>query len=523
MSNTRYLEIDSTYRDRNAYPEVSQFEVQISQSGRRSKENSVDPVCLSSPVAQWTSNRFNVLISGTSITAEVISVPSIAPPLQPQIAGGTDNINLIIRSKYTAGAGPAPLVVPGAQQLQKIKNYYLTCNVRVQISAGPPITYAYRAITYYEWLSSDIDYDYARIVLSSSFPDTVLPLGGNGVLIQIVDPTDLTITPSAIFIPNGYLGANCYYGLYMYNESLMQYRRIVNYDFAVNLAFLEGSTVSGTWLPSHNYSIRKEIPTVPSLQFTSSTTSTIRCNIGSLSQINNYYNHNFLRIIPYGSGIYGVGTLVPSGTLAPSGEMRRIVSYTLLPVLPPYTEAVFTVTPSFSQAPTVSGGGNTHSFEILGFSYDNACPFVYSGSLVSQQEMVCYQIELLNLILPNKTLNTQYGSRIAYYPYVYVELSNVSATGSGLTNIIYSNNPNSTRMIFRACVDDMNQPQNAPFIKIDGDKMVQTIKFKPNDNLRFRVILPNGELFRVNDTEYFAPNQPNDKNQITALFAMKRL
>lgn len=53
--------------------------------------------------------------------------------------------------------------------------------------------------------------------------------------------------------------------------------------------------------------------------------------------------------------------------------------------------------------------------------------------------------------------------------------------------------------------------------------MVQTIKFKPNDNLRFRVILSNGELFRVNDTEYFSPNQPNDKNQITALFAIKRL
>jgi hypothetical protein len=132
-------------------------------------------------------------------------------------------------------------------------------------------------------------------------------------------------------------------------------------------------------------------------------------------------------------------------------------------------------------------------------------------------------MELLNLILPNKTLNTQYGSRIAYYPYVYVELSNVSASGAGLTNIIYSNNPNSIRMIFRACIDDMNQPQNAPFIKIDGDKMVQTIKFKPNDNLRFRVIMANGEPFKVNDTEYFSPNQPNDKNQITALFAIKRL
>jgi hypothetical protein len=499
MSNTRYLEIDSTYRDRNAFPEISQFEVQISQSGRKSKENSVDPVCLSSPIAQWTSNRFNAtILNGSIVSATVYSIPT------PSISAGTDNINIIVQA--TIG------------QLQKIKNYYLSCNVRVQLTPTP--TYAFRTITYYEWLSTDgTTFDYARIVLASGFQDTVLPLN-NTVSISILDPTDLSLTPPSIFVPNGYVGANCYYGLYMYNESLSDYRRIINYDFAVNLAFLEGSSVSGIWLPTHNYSIRKELPTVPSFRFTSSTTSTITCPIGSLIPIKNYYNHNFIRIIPNtptGTGVYG------RNYLAPTGEMRRIVDYTLLPLLGPFTSAVFTVTPPFSSVPVASAIGNTHSFEILGFSYDNACPFVYSGSMVSQQEMVCYQIELLNLIIPNKTMNTQYGSRIAYYPYVYVELSNVSATGGGLTNIIYSNNPNSTRMIFRACVDDMNQPQNAPFIKIDGDKMVQTIKFKPNDNLRFRLILPNGELFRVNDAEYFSPSQPNDKNQVTALFSIKRL
>ena len=159
-------------------------------------------------------------------------------------------------------------------------------------------------------------------------------------------------------------------------------------------------------------------------------------------------------------------------------------------------------------------------FEILNWSYDNSVDLSYSGPIISQPEMVC--IELLNIILPNKTLNTQYGSRIAYYPYVYVELSNVASGGSALTNIIYSNNPNSSRMVFRACVDDLNQPQNSAFIKIDGDRMVQKMKFQANSTIRFRVLLPNGELFRVNDSEYFSPNEPNAKNQITALFAIKR-
>ena len=479
MSNTRYLEIDSTYRDRNAFPEISQFEVQISQSGRRSKENSLDPVCLSTPIYQWTSNRFDATGSAT-LNVTVVSIG-------PGINSGTDNINLIV----TAASGV----------LQKIKNYYLSANVRISISPTP--TYAYRTISYYEWLSTSAGQDYARIVLLSPFQDTVLPLN-NGQIISILDPTSLVTTPPSIFVPNGYVGQNCYYGLYLYNETRSDYRRIVNYDFAVNVAFLDSAVT--TWVLTDNYSIRKEAPLISSTVITASTINTISCAVGTLITTTNYYNHNFIRIIP--TGVYGVGSV------APTGEMRRIVGYSVVAGV-----ATFNVTPGFSVAP----GVGTHRFEVLSFSYDNACPFVYSGSIVSQQEMVCYQIELLNLILPNKTLNTQYGSRIAYYPYVYVELSNVSAPGSGLTNIIYSNNPNSTRMIFRACIDDMNQPQNAPFIKIDGDKMVQTIKFKPNDNLRFRVILPNGELFRVNDAEYFSPNQPNDKNQITALFAIRRL
>ena len=95
---------------------------------------------------------------------------------------------------------------------------------------------------------------------------------------------------------------------------------------------------------------------------------------------------------------------------------------------------------------------------ILPFTYDNLNPFVYTGSLISQEEMVCYQIELLNLILPNTTLTVGNGGSIAYYPYVYVELQNVSACGANLKNIIYSNNPNSTKVLFRAAIDDVPNP-----------------------------------------------------------------
>lgn len=62
-SNTIYLEVDSTYRNRNSFPEISDFEIQVSQSGARSKENSLDPVSLAAPVAQCSNQFiFNILL-----------------------------------------------------------------------------------------------------------------------------------------------------------------------------------------------------------------------------------------------------------------------------------------------------------------------------------------------------------------------------------------------------------------------------------------------------------------------------
>ena len=57
MINTRYIEINSTYRDRNLWPLSSEFEIPLSQTGKKSMENSLDPVSLSMPLFSWTSNN----------------------------------------------------------------------------------------------------------------------------------------------------------------------------------------------------------------------------------------------------------------------------------------------------------------------------------------------------------------------------------------------------------------------------------------------------------------------------------
>jgi hypothetical protein len=144
-------------------------------------------------------------------------------------------------------------------------------------------------------------------------------------------------------------------------------------------------------------------------------------------------------------------------------------------------------------------------------------PFVYTGSLASQQELVCYEVELLSLILPTETIDVANGGSISYYPYIYVELSN---TCSSSRNIIYSNNPNATKQLFRVPVFDVQE--NPVFTKIGGG-MSQTIKFKPNDTLRFAVTLPNGEVYENVIEEKFSPFAPEPRIQISAMFSLKRL
>ena len=137
--------------------------------------------------------------------------------------------------------------------------------------------------------------------------------------------------------------------------------------------------------------------------------------------------------------------------------------------------------------------------------------------------MFSYEIQLLNVVIPNQTLSVGNGKRMPYYPYLYVELANVSSSGAGQRGIIYSNNPNSTKMLFRACIDDTNFPRSSNFLRFDGDGIVQTIKFKPNDNLKFSVHLYTGEVFQTVEAENYSPLPPNPDIQISAVFCLSRL
>lgn len=486
MSNTRYIEIDSTYRNRTDWPLPANFEIRLAQSGTKGKLDALDPVSLSTPIKVWNSNIFNKSITATSpiLTGTIVSSSGVPP--SPYI-GASGSQKVII----------AQFSLP-PQQPQLIKDYYAKA-VLTNTSVTPV---QQRRIVSSEHVSSTLNFVTMRFVIESSFGDDVV--GGN--TITITDPTDLTdLNNPQFFIPVGDLGQDSYIRYFLYNDTLSQSRPISGYDALTHMLTVDtthsvvatntAGPVTG-WTANNSYNIRRSLP-VFNGQLTAATTTTVTFTVG-VSTEDNFYNGDFVRIKP----------TIPIGPT--DNEIRRITRYD-------GTTLTATVFPPFSASPVLT------YVEILPFNFDQAVPLNYTGSTVSQQEMVCYEIELLNLILPNNTLVGGRGSRITFYPYVYVEFTNLTSASSGTNGVIYSNNPNSNRMLFRAAVDDIPNPLLSPFIKIDGDGMRQTVKFSPNDNLKFSVRLPDGVIFETNQNETKSPEEPNPSMQISAIFAVRRL
>jgi hypothetical protein len=322
-------------------------------------------------------------------------------------------------------------------------------------------------------------------------------------------------------------------------QNTIIYSKVVSYDFLSNTVTLE-NPLGTNWVITDSYSLRKTLPSqmlrlplLSSLSFSlpytlpfSQITLTQNCIFlpSNASQIDNFYAGQYIYMYP--------STVINNQTTPLSnieGVCFYIISYIgngynacfVAPVSPPNVPSPTQYYPSYTSVASPLSPAPGNVINIVSFSNDNYTPLIYNGSVVSQNETVAYEISLVNLTLPNSTLVT--GARIAYYSYIYVELSNVTASSSSSKNIIYSNNPNSNRALFLVPITDINDPQRSPFIKLDAGSMVQTVKFKPNDCLRFSVFLPDGTLYQTITSDYYSPSAPNPLVQIDALFGIKRL
>lgn len=454
----RFLELDSTYRNRIQFPDPARFGVSISCNGRTTNGGFIDPIALSAPIKAFTGLNFDRTIPAqTTDTVSVLAKPTVNPtPLS-----SSDTATTFVVQSLTAGA------------LQTEDGYY---NDAI-ISDGN----FFRKIIEYEYIGAStvgLGLDLARITLDRPLSDTAL-----------VDDLALTITSSTsldadlvLFVPNG---GSTYFGYTLYNETRLESTTEFTYDKDLNLITV--TNPPATWLPGNNYSLRKEKPLLAQTITVNGTTTTFDIVAGGVNYVGQYVRRK--------STDYTAGD---------TGEIRRIISQ---------SGDTLTVNPPFSSAILISD-----EIEILGVSRDNNNDISFTGTRVNHQEKVCYEIQLLNIMLPNQLLKA--GNTIACYPYVYVELSNHQGTYS---KNIMSNNRNSHKMTFRAVVSDNTSIDNTCFVKLDGGGMVQTIKFNPNDYLTFSVLLPDGSLYDTVLDENYSPLEPNKLVQISAMFSFKRM
>jgi hypothetical protein len=254
--------------------------------------------------------------------------------------------------------------------------------------------------------------------------------------------------------------------------------------------------------PSAQYRIRDGIPLIKSDSIVAGDYNTVQLPSGITSSTDDFYTGSFLWI--YNRTVFPVPT--PFYQL---NDYRQIVAYD-------GATHTATIAPAFSQ--DVSSAAPV-TWELLQFDHENFSPLDVCASSVDAQQMVCYDIELVSLLLPNLDLAVARGNSISFYRYVLVEFYNQTAHVRGS---IYSNNPAVNKCIFYVPIINTIPPTSAPYVPLAG-VCTARIKFKPYDNFRFAVYMENGELFETVEQDTAPPLPPNPAVQVSVAFRLQRV
>lgn len=461
----RYIEIDSTYRDRVSFPEPSSFNIFIGDTNNNNILDSSDPITVSIPI-----HTFTTTTGAVDETTEIGIVGSFASNNSRSFKIEHADVLSPIHDFYVGSTiflsndGFADAVNTETISRQ-ITSYLILSNV------SPPLV---RAL----------------ITVDIPFPDGFLISRDMGTEVRIISTSNpISESNSSFYITNGSDIDGFYNDYYLYNETLNESRQIISYDGTLKLAYIP-TLLGSSWVytdPSDVYSIRKELP------FEIGTITSVNPIILSNTSSNIDLVGSYLRVKP---------------ALDTDGSTYQTIRITS-------SDGAGTVGVNGIFNPITVGD----SYEILRYTRNNEQRLSFNNTLF-ENKTVCYELELLNLIIPNLTLT---NGELKSFPYLYVQLQNAGGKSSGNNNsIIYSNNPNSSKMLFRVPIDDDCQT-TCSFIKIDGDGMIQTIKLNPGHSLTFGVFLPDGTPYETIQKDTTSPIPPDRLLQICAMFSLRRM
>lgn len=529
MSNRRFIELSSTTRNRNLYPQPAEFEVPFAPPRTLNQTNTLRGAYYTTP--PYTSGSPGLIYSKNMDVADIVTNGIVEYKWK-----GNQVIDTTQIQSTSSNIAAYVNVNVFSSPYSTVQDYYVGYEFNDQTISTSSLIQSYTP-------SSGLFTFQSPLSASPSIGDNVFILDPSNASTLTTDP--FVILPGIDSSGKKILNyEQAYNGYYLIDETLSSsttvvFSKIISYDFLTRKATLNQG-IPG-WSVGDSYTIRKTLPNefleiVPPPSFAGypllpSISSYTQINLSNCifldplvaNQTDNYYSGSFIYVYPdpvadsqttelinIEGGCFYINSYIGNG----------ICACFVTSVNPPNVNAPTKYYPSYtSNAINYPQAGI--KINIVSFSNDNYTPLIYNGSVVSQNETVAYEISLVNLTLPNIVLVT--GARVAFYSYVYVELSNVTASSSSSKNVIYSNNPHSNRALFLVPITDINDPIRSPFIKLDAGSMVQTVKFKPNDCLRFSVFLPDGTLYQTITSDYYTPSGPNPLCQIDALFGIKRL
>ena len=474
---TKYMELNSNYRNRNLSEIPAEFEVGISQTGMKTNTGALDPITYAYPEIVFVPNNFTQV----DLIVCVVTV----------FVNNTSAGSVIIVKKDSTNI---PINVNG---------YYKGAVLSITGEGNTDYTYRRRIL---DW--TVLNSEKYQVTIDGVIPDNIFTGSSTDnitdIKCKILSPTDITdLTRPYIFIPTGLDIENYYKKYVVWNQTQSVSVPILSYDKVTHLALL-GDITGLSFSGSDILVLRKVAPSEYGTLATSTSTTPKSYNIQQ--QVSEGLVNSFLRL-------YLSATPNPIDTATGNVNPDANVIRKIVKVLDTNTVVLDEAIPSLP--------ATGWKYEIMNFSIDNYSPFIFTGSMSSQNQPVAHEISLSSLVLPNVYLEN--GGRIAYYPYVYVEIENLSATTSSSKNIIYSNNPHTHKAIFKVPITDLNHPSISPFVKLTGNGMKQTMAFKQNDNMRVAVRLPNGEIFKSikKDTSY--GQEPDAFLQTSFCFGIERI
>ena len=186
------------------------------------------------------------------------------------------------------------------------------------------------------------------------------------------------------------------------------------------------------------------------------------------------------------------------------------VIYPLLEIFTP--AAIITIDPPKDLSKFLANNTDNVSFNVA--AKENALTLNYNAITLGPSRMNYWQIGFKYLSIPNVMLRNGHGGRLNQYPYIYVQIYNEGFPGN--SHIIRSNEPGSTLAIFPIPVDRYLYDIPESFFTLYNYTSPQIIRFRPDQDIRFRITFPDGTPLQFDTDDTLPPNLPNPFLQVHA-------